>query len=487
MEAEFKIDLANDVRGLLWTLWQIFKTGQSGILSIRGSASGRAALRKEIAFVKGEAIGVRSNWPQDSLRYFMSHQKLASEKLLAELWAELPPQVKNEEFIQQALSRQIIQASEIQQILGAYFQDRLFNQLTLRRGSLEWKSLPELSEKNLEPEIVKLAKAFDQTLIEEIRKRFDESYCRSRFSKYSGQSFRIKADFPLPLGPQELRAWNQMRSKELQLEGLSAVELCLVTAAFEFELLEWSGSLHEKLEKELLDLQKRFQGATPFQILDVSEEASESEAKAKYLKYVKCYHPDRLPSDMPETLRGLSELILSQVNEAFSIISDPEKKKEWLAERELQSQGGREAVEKKIKAELAFEEARMALKRRHFSRASDLLDSIMGFMGEDLEYQVERAYATLMKNLEGKNVQASNFASFHKVFDQSIQMRPDYANAFYYKGLLLKLENQLDQALSYFDQAVFLDEKLQEAASEARLIRMRKEKDKSKSWFRKKT
>lgn len=60
-----------------------------------------------------------------------------------------------------------------------------------------------------------------------------------------------------------------------------------------------------------------------YQILGVSFEASEDEIKASYRKLAKQYHPDAHPGDQE------CERRFKEISEAYSILSDSKKRKEY--------------------------------------------------------------------------------------------------------------------------------------------------------------
>jgi curved DNA-binding protein len=60
-----------------------------------------------------------------------------------------------------------------------------------------------------------------------------------------------------------------------------------------------------------------------YQILDLSRDASEDEMKKAYRKLALRYHPDRNPDDLE------SEEKFKEISEAYAILSDPEKRREY--------------------------------------------------------------------------------------------------------------------------------------------------------------
>ena len=61
-----------------------------------------------------------------------------------------------------------------------------------------------------------------------------------------------------------------------------------------------------------------------YKILGVSENATQYEIKQAYKKLAMKYHPDRNPGDKQ------AEEKFKEINEAYSVLSDPEKRKQLV-------------------------------------------------------------------------------------------------------------------------------------------------------------
>lgn len=66
-----------------------------------------------------------------------------------------------------------------------------------------------------------------------------------------------------------------------------------------------------------------------YEILEVPSEATFSEIKSSYKALCQQYHPDKLPLDTPEKAKKYLEERFKQLNEAYSTLSDPIKRKEY--------------------------------------------------------------------------------------------------------------------------------------------------------------
>ena len=71
-----------------------------------------------------------------------------------------------------------------------------------------------------------------------------------------------------------------------------------------------------------------------YEVLGVSKTASEAEIKKAYRKLAKKYHPDSNPNDAVAAER------FKEINEAYDVLSDPEKKKMYDQFGSADYQGG---------------------------------------------------------------------------------------------------------------------------------------------------
>jgi DnaJ-domain-containing protein 1 len=65
-----------------------------------------------------------------------------------------------------------------------------------------------------------------------------------------------------------------------------------------------------------------------YEILGVARNASPEEIKKAFRNLSKEYHPDKWP-DLPDDMRKFAEERFKEINEAYSVLSDPEKRKDY--------------------------------------------------------------------------------------------------------------------------------------------------------------
>lgn len=482
MEA-FEIDLSTSPRGLLWGLVSCEKARATGVLLLRSSKSGKAEQRKEIIFYQGQPVAVISNFQQESVERFLLSEAVVSKAAFQKLIEERAKASEKIDPVAFFLQSQEVEAQILPEVLERYFRHRLFAQLTLLRGKLSFKPMDSLPDKVHKLEQVKLQDRQEKFLWDEVKARFDESFCKALFANQQNSSFSIEGDFPLLVGPAELREWNTLKSSSKSPSELDLLKLQFLCVAHQFELVRWKDQGSQKLRKELLALQMKMKKMNPFQVLGVEDGAEVAECKKAYFKLVRKYHPDRLLKTANDELKDLCEDILASINEAYSTLSDPEKREEYEAEQYLAAQGGREAIERRMKAEMEFDRCRLSLRRKAYAEAFEVMQNIQEDMKGDREFDVDFAFCRLMASANENKEDLAKQAL--QVFDQFLKEREDYAYAFYYKALSYRQMGDDESALKWFDLCLEKFPNFNEAASEARVLRMRQEKSKSKSsWFK---
>ena len=430
----------------------------------------------------------RSNWPSETLGQFLIRSKRIEPAQLQLAIKELNEEGKPVPLGDWLVQKKLLAGADMASILEAHFRDRLFNLLSLSHGQLKFDPLQELSLKDID--VARLPENFSRMLMDAVRMQFDEKISRAKLSGASSPLVKLKGDCTLPLSPKELRVWNDLCKDYLELKNAEPEQLRLLALASEFEQIEMGKSPQEKLMLELKDFQKNSEGKKFHEILGISIDAAADELQKAYLQFVKKYHPDRLPPDSSPDLRKLSESVFMKINEAHSTMNDPQKRAEYKANIELEAAGGREAIERTLEAEMLIPQAKMALRRRHYKPALEMLEKIIVALPKDPEILADHTFAQVMCLVESKaSYKEALYTSLH-ILGESLKKRADYGLAYYYRAVLWKIDGQTEHAINDFEAAFRLDSSLNEAASELRLLKSRKEAapaKKSSGWFGKKS
>ncbi|HZS36531.1 MAG TPA: DUF4388 domain-containing protein [Polyangia bacterium] len=208
-----------------------------------------------------------------------------------------------------------------------------------------------------------------------------------------------------------------------------------------------------------------------FEVLGLPEDATSEAVKTAYFDAAKRYHPDRLSSMGLESLRGDVEKIFRRVGEAYGTLFDDKRRAEYKVT--LGKPGHDPAAHAKalkmLEAEMAMRRGEVLLRKGDYAGAIRELEQAVAGNPQEGEHL---AYLTWARLGAGQ----ITHADAKPQFQQATRLSPKCARAFYFLGVCLKEENDVDRAYAQFRKAHELDQRMLDAEREMRLINMRKEK-----------
>jgi curved DNA-binding protein CbpA len=212
-----------------------------------------------------------------------------------------------------------------------------------------------------------------------------------------------------------------------------------------------------------------------FEVLGLGRDATREQVKQAYFDAAKRYHPDRLASMGLEALRPEVEKIFRRVSEAYGTLYDDARRAEYrdsLAQPAVDAGEAHARAMKIVEAEMAFRRGEIALRKNDFLGAIRELE--LAVKGNPLEGE-HLAFLTWARVCAGQ----LTYATARPTLLESTRLSPRCARAYYYLGICLKEEKDIDRAYGMFRKALELDGRLLDAEREMRLINMRRERDKA--------
>jgi curved DNA-binding protein CbpA len=235
----------------------------------------------------------------------------------------------------------------------------------------------------------------------------------------------------------------------------------------------------DSVRKQLMAKSNVVEQQNLFQVLEIPTTAAKDEVKQAYFVAAKRYHPDRLVSMGLEALRPDVEKIFRRVSEAYGTLYDDARREEYkltLAQPKTDDVEAHARAMRMLEAEMAWRRGDMLLRKNDFAGAIRELEQAVALdpqNGEHLAYLTwARVCAQQMTHTEAK-----------PLLNQSIKLSPKCARAYYFLGLCLKEEKDIERAYGMFRRAQEIDARLIDAEREMRLINMRREKVKSTGFF----
>ncbi|NIM19790.1 MAG: DnaJ domain-containing protein [Candidatus Latescibacteria bacterium] len=136
-----------------------------------------------------------------------------------------------------------------------------------------------------------------------------------------------------------------------------------------------------------MPIESKHQFVDYYQVLQVWPTASLDAIKKAYFKLAKLHHPDVADKTPDPAKRGAVDFTL--INEAFAVLSDPSKRLQF--DEELRRRGAKSVAPEKKKADkrsaqLAYEQAKTAMRHNRYDKAVVLLKSATNYDPNNPEY-----------------------------------------------------------------------------------------------------
>ncbi len=228
----------------------------------------------------------------------------------------------------------------------------------------------------------------------------------------------------------------------------------------------------EKREAFLSDYTKMMQ-EDYFALLGVSQDSDVESVRKSYVQLAKKYHPDRyLQDNISNDLKQKINTLFQRIGEAYATLSDPVRKKNYLAD--LSGTGKKKDSEAAdiVLAETSFQKGLVLLKVNNFAGARGELEKAVNLYPKEPEYIIYLAW-TLFKSAE-KPVDKDQAK---KMVLKALQMNPDLDKGHFFLGHMLKDEGKEREAEKRFERAIQCNPNNTEALRELRLFQMRKPAD----------
>jgi tetratricopeptide (TPR) repeat protein len=229
-------------------------------------------------------------------------------------------------------------------------------------------------------------------------------------------------------------------------------------------------SEEESLLKELNELK----GKNFFERLGLDTTVGSAAVSKAFLDVARTYHPDNVPHDAPERVRGLYSEIFALLNEAQQKLTDDGSRAAYLEALESGLEDDQVDVGYIIEAENIFAKGEALLNARKYTQAMEQFDEAIKRNAEEGEFYIYRGYAMFMAR---PAPETSFVQQCIQEIGRGLKMRGNnVAAGFLFLGRIQKkLGNQKD-AKKFFEKVLSIEPNHKEASSELRLMSMRKEK-----------
>lgn len=234
------------------------------------------------------------------------------------------------------------------------------------------------------------------------------------------------------------------------------------------------------LTEELTGKYLQMKSLNSFEVLGIGKDADNDSIKKAYFKMAKQYHPDKYHNN-GQDVRAAASDIFTLINTAYTTLSDENARRTY--EESLKS-GGKQDVHQDaaniMNAELQFQKGKVALSRKDYKSAREAFEWTVKLNPNEGEYKTYLGWTIF--NLSPKD--AAEVKKAKELIQDGIASNPKQDRAYYFMGIIYRVEGNLEEAGSCFNKAVQKNPNLSEAQSEIRFIQMRKQKE-GKGFFKK--
>lgn len=195
---------------------------------------------------------------------------------------------------------------------------------------------------------------------------------------------------------------------------------------------------------EVVQVKENLPDMDYYQILDVSQAASQNEIKTAYFQLARKYHPDRFDRNLPSDMKEKIEDVFNHITKAFQTLSNEKKRLEYDTMKDTPMELDKKELDKR--AEMKFRQGKALYHQ-------DKYDKALIFLEEAVRLRRNKGnYFILLAEVESK------IPSFHQKaeedFKNAIELAPWSPEGYvglgtYYKqdGLLVKAKRHFRKAL----------------------------------------
>jgi curved DNA-binding protein CbpA len=228
-----------------------------------------------------------------------------------------------------------------------------------------------------------------------------------------------------------------------------------------------------KLRDQIAQQIDKLKGQDYFDMLKIAKNATKSEIEKAYFALAKQHHPDRLYASASPEIRKLAEESFSIISKAHDVLSDDDRRTEYLKHLSSGGQPGvRNHVSTILSAEGLFQQGELALNQRDYGKARDLFEQALQIRPEESEFHAFLGWALFQS--APKSAQRQRQA--REQLALAVALNPKLDKAHLFLGYIYKTMEDLELAEHEFEKAIQCNPDCTEALRELRLITMRRGK-----------
>ncbi|HEX8700027.1 MAG TPA: DnaJ domain-containing protein [Myxococcaceae bacterium] len=212
-------------------------------------------------------------------------------------------------------------------------------------------------------------------------------------------------------------------------------------------------------------------GQNHFERLGLTEQTDAGAVKIAYFKLAKQYHPDTLPPNAPPELERLKAEIFGYIGDAYRTLTDDKSRAEYIESLKGGTEGQEEVdVVAILQAEERFKKGTIFMKSRKYAEAVKIFDEAIQLNPDEAEFYAWRGFARFCAAPDQKAAQPEAFRELQAAIKKNDRCAP----AYYFLGLVAKALGDQSGALKHFKKTVELQPDHIDAQREIRMAAQKK-------------
>lgn len=201
-----------------------------------------------------------------------------------------------------------------------------------------------------------------------------------------------------------------------------------------------------------------------FEFFNLTAKSKTSDFIRAYHVFAKTLHPDKVDPKAPAELRSLTSDVFALITEAYHVVTNDDKKKEYIKTLALG------AAEDVLKAEAAFDDALSNLEKGRFRDARKAFERCLRMKGHRSDTMIFLIWA-LIREKKSSTHPDELAEKAQQLFNQVAHEDRHSPQYFFVRGLQYELVREPQKAYSHFKHAYQMDPQFLEAKKEMAMIK----------------
>ena len=231
-----------------------------------------------------------------------------------------------------------------------------------------------------------------------------------------------------------------------------------------------------------------------FELLGISDAATEHDVRVAYHKLAKDFHPDRFFGKISPALKNKAEEVFLKLTDAYNALATSKQIEEYRKQLEGTSEPKpdvkMEGVKAVIRAERSFQEGVQAMTDHNWQIAMEKFKKAMTESPSEPEYQAYYGWAlfNLGRINESNSKKKGAFSSAgdlqyqgREELNRVLESNPRLEKGYVFLGYIYKSQGMKEFAERQFEKALLSNPNCMEALRELRLMRLAEQRSRKKS------